>query len=237
MKDENMIYPKKLPKHLAIIMDGNGRWACTRGQKRVFGHKKGVEVIREIVRESANIGIRYLTLYSFSEENWKRPEDEVGFLMNLLKIYLIKERKELNKNNIRLRTIGNTTKLPKMVQNELEKTALVTKNNNKMDLILALSYSGREDILKAIKNILKENVSVDKLDADYFRRYLETSDIPDPDLLIRTSGERRISNFLIWETAYSEIYITDTMWPDFNREELFQALMDYERRERRFGGI
>jgi undecaprenyl diphosphate synthase len=229
----------KLPKHVAIIMDGNGRWAKKRGMTRVMGHQRGAEAVREVVRTSREIGIQWLTLYAFSEENWKRPKSEIMALMKLLKRFLRSELKEMLENGIQLRTIGRTDKLPedtrKILFDAIEKTA----SNRDMVLTLALSYGGRQEILDTILKISKkvENGSITSSDISekLVSDLLYTADMPDPDLLIRTSGEHRISNFLLWQIAYSEIYITNTLWPDFDKSEYRAAVLDYQKRERRFG--
>jgi len=224
-----------LPKHIAITMDGNGRWAKTKGKLRVFGHKNGVKAVRDTVEAAAEIGIEFLTLYAFSTENWNRPESEVNALMTLLVSAINKETKNLMDNNIRLSTIGDTESLPSKAKKELLQAIEKTKNNSRMTLVLALSYSGRWDIINAVNTIVKEdNVNRDITEED-FQQYLTTKSVPDPELLIRTSGEYRISNFLLWQIAYSELYFTDTLWPDFRKEDLEKAILDYQSRERRFG--
>ena len=224
-----------LPKHIAITMDGNGRWAKTKGKLRVFGHKNGVKAVRDTVEAAAEIGIEFLTLYAFSTENWKRPESEVNALMTLLVSAISKETKTLMDNNIRLSTIGDTESLPSKAKKELLQAIEKTKNNSRMTLVLALSYSGRWDIINAVNTIVKEdNVNRD-ITEEEFQQYLTTKSVPDPELLIRTSGEYRISNFLLWQIAYSELYFTDTLWPDFRKEDLEKAILDYQSRERRFG--
>ena len=224
-----------LPKHIAITMDGNGRWAKTKGKLRVFGHKNGVKAVRDTVEAAAEIGIEFLTLYAFSTENWNRPESEVNALMTLLVSAINKETKTLMDNNIRLSTIGDTENLPSKARKELLQAIEKTKNNSRMTLVLALSYSGRWDIINAVNTIVKEdNVNRD-ITEEEFQQYLTTKSVPDPELLIRTSGEYRISNFLLWQIAYSELYFTDTLWPDFRKEDLEKAILDYQSRERRFG--
>ena len=225
----------KLPKHIAITMDGNGRWAKSKGKLRVFGHKNGVKSVRNTVEAAAEIGIKFLTLYAFSTENWSRPHSEVNALMTLLVSAINKEKKTLMDNNIKLNTIGDTKSLPSKAQKELTEAIEKTKNNTRMTLVLALSYSGRWDILNATKNLLKDNISPKNVNEDLFQQYLTTKSVPDPELLIRTSGEYRISNFLLWQIAYSELYFTDTLWPDFRRLNLERAILDYQNRERRFG--
>lgn len=228
-----------IPKHIAIIMDGNGRWAKRRALPRVAGHHEGVNSVREIVEACAQIGVKYLTLYTFSTENWKRPKDEVSILMRLLLSSLRDERDKLHSNNVRLRTIGDFSSLPQEVQDEFLDAIELTKKNTGLTLVLALSYSGRWDIItaarKAAEEVQKGNITPEEITDELFSRYLSTSDIPDPDLLIRTSGEVRISNFLLWQLAYSEMYITDIPWPEFRRKELYQAVESYQTRERRYG--
>jgi undecaprenyl diphosphate synthase len=224
-----------LPKHIAIIMDGNGRWAKTKGKLRVFGHQKGVTAVRDTVEGAAEIGIKYLTLYAFSTENWSRPAKEVNALMTLLVSSIHKETKTLMKNNIRLSAIGNIAKLPIKAQEKLKEAIEKTKDNSRMTLILALSYSSRWEILNAVKNIIKDERKAEQINEDVFQQYLSTKSVPDPELLIRTSGEYRISNFLLWQIAYSELYFTKTLWPDFSKTDLEKAILDYQSRERRFG--
>ena len=224
-----------LPKHIAIIMDGNGRWAKSKGKLRVFGHKNGVTAVRETVEAAAEIGIQFLTLYAFSTENWDRPESEVNALMTLLVTAINKETKTLMTNNIKLSTIGDTNSLPSKAKKELLEAIEKTKNNTRMTLILALSYSGRWDILNAAKNLIADGIDPKVINEQVFQQYLATKSVPEPELLIRTSGEYRISNFLLWQIAYSELYFTDTLWPDFRRIDLEKAILDYQNRERRFG--
>ena len=226
-----------LPKHIAITMDGNGRWAKTKGKLRVFGHKNGVKAVRDTVEAAAEIGIEFLTLYAFSTENWKRPESEVNALMTLLVSAISKETKTLMDNNIRLSTIGDTESLPSKPKKELLQAIEKTKNNSRMTLVLALSYSGRWDIINAVNTIVEEDNLNRDITEEEFQQYLTTKSVPDPELLIRTSGEYRISNFLLWQIAYSELYFTDTLWPDFRKEDLEKAILDYQSRERRFGKI
>jgi undecaprenyl diphosphate synthase len=226
-----------IPKHIGIIMDGNGRWAELRGLPRIEGHRRGVERSREIVEISDELGLRALTLYAFSSENWKRPSSEVATLMKLLELYLKNEIKELIKNDIVFKTIGEMGKLPKNIQNIIRETEERTAANKGMILIMALSYSGRNEIVRAVKKILRSGVKPDDLTEESFISYLDTAGYPPPDLIIRTSGEMRISNFLLWQGAYSELYFTDTLWPDFTKDEFLLAIQDYQRRERRFGAI
>jgi len=230
---------KKLPQHIAIIMDGNGRWAKGRGLPRIEGHRRGSEVVDEITTTCREMGVRYLTLYAFSMENWARPKDEITALMALLKGFLVNKRPKLLKNEIRLLSIGDVERLPPDVLKTLRETEEATSHLDKMFLILALSYSARDEIMRAVNELLKEKERGDFRDnfisVGRFSDYLDTAGIPDPDLLIRTSGERRISNFLLWQAAYAELYFSETHWPDFNREELVKAVDEYQRRERRFG--
>jgi undecaprenyl diphosphate synthase len=231
----------EIPNHIAIIMDGNGRWAKKRGLPRVAGHRRGVETVREIVEVCAEIGVKYLTLYTFSTENWKRPKDEVSTLMRLLLKSLKDRLDELNKNDIKLTCIGNIESLPAVVQKQLFEDIERTKNNKRMTLNLALSYSGRWEILEAVKNIAND-VSKGKLSAEdisekCISENLTTKHVPDPDLLIRTSGEFRVSNFLLWQIAYSEFVVLDVYWPDFSRNHLYDAIRQYQKRERRFGKV
>ena len=225
----------KLPKHIAITMDGNGRWAKTKGKLRIFGHKNGVKAVRDTVEGAAKIGIKFLTLYAFSSENWNRPEKEVNALMTLLVSAINKETKTLMNNNIRLCTIGDINKLPSKAQKELQEAITKTKDNTRMTLVLALSYSGRGEIINAVQNIIKDGKKPEEINEDTFQQYLTTKSVPDPELLIGTSGEYRISNFLLWQIAYSELYFTNTLWPDFRKADLYKAILNYQNRERRFG--
>jgi len=222
-------------------MDGNGRWAKKRLLNRVKGHQQGAKIVRTIVTACRDIGISYLTLYAFSTENWLRPKSEVAALMALLKQFLISEQKELMVNHIRLNVIGQIERLPQDVRRVLHETMALTKKNDKMCLNLALSYGGRAEIVKAVKDIVQKakdgHIDIDAITSELISEHLYTSQIPDPDLLIRTSGEMRISNFLLWQIAYTEIHVTDTLWPDFSREEFVNILRDYQRRERRFGNV
>lgn len=228
----------RLPRHVAIIMDGNGRWAQKRRLPRIEGHRAGAKAVQEVVESCARLGIRYLTLYAFSKENWKRPRREVARLWRLLEDYLRKEDKDLVKNDIRLMVIGQREDIPESTAKELRRVEELTKDFSKLTVILALNYSGRAEIVDAARRLLSQNI-VDpaSLDEETFSRYLYTASLPDPDLLIRTSGELRVSNFLLWQIAYSEIWITPDYWPDFRRKQFLQALVDYEKRERRFGAV
>ncbi len=233
------INKQRLPSHIAIIMDGNGRWAEEKGQERLYGHFHGVESVRDIVEGSAELGIQYLTLYAFSTENWDRPQPEVEGLMSLLVDTIHKEVPILNKNNIRLHVIGNLDLLPPFAAAELQEALQMTQQNTGLNLIMALSYSSRWELVNAVKNI-GIDVKAGKIDpvtinAEILEHYLSTSEFPDPELMIRTSGEYRISNFLLYQLAYAELYFTNTRWPDFRKENLYEAILDYQSRERRFG--
>lgn len=228
----------RLPKHVAVIMDGNGRWAKKRHLPRIEGHRAGSKSVQEVVETSARIGIKYLTLYAFSKENWKRPKREISMLWRLLEDYLKREDKVLVNNNLRLKVIGQMEEIPTEVQGELRRVEELTKNNTQMTVILALNYGGRAEIVDAVKKIMVDrNIEPESLTEKMFSSYLYTSGIPDPDLLIRTSGELRISNFLLWEIAYSEIWITPAFWPDFRKKHILQAVIEFQKRERRFGDI
>ncbi len=228
----------RLPNHVAVIMDGNGRWAKQRNLPRVEGHRAGSKSVREVVETCGRLGIPYLSLYAFSKENWKRPKKEIATLWRLLEDYLRKEDKVLVENDFRLKVIGQKTSIPKSVIRELERVEALTKNNGRLTILLALNYGGRSEIVDAVKRILDDpDVDKNSLDEVRFSSYLYTADIPDPDLLIRTSGELRVSNFLLWQIAYTEIWITDALWPDFRKKHLLCALIDYQKRERRFGDI
>lgn len=235
----NRLDPEKLPIHVAAIMDGNGRWAKKRALNRVKGHEEGTKSVRVIVRTSRNLGIKYLTLYAFSEENWKRPKHEIAALMGILKRFLKSELSEMLENGIRLMAIGDIDKLPDDARKILDSTIEKTSVNKEMTLTLALSYGSRQEISRAVKKIASRvregDIELDDITDDIINENLYTAGIPEPDLLIRTSGEYRISNFLLWQIAYSEIYITPTLWPDFREEEYIRALADFQKRERRFG--
>lgn len=235
----NLIDKNNLPKHLAIIMDGNGRWAKKHGLFRTLGHESGTKSVKKIIEACSNLGIENLTLYAFSTENWNRPKIEVEALMKVLVNSLIKELPTLEKNNIKMNAIGNLEKLPLKAQKELQDVINKTAGNNKLVLTLALSYGSREELVNAVKNIsdkVKNNIiSVDKIDDSVINEHLYTHNLPDVDLLIRTSGEHRISNFLLWQIAYAELYFTDILWPDFKESDLYEAILSYQKRERRFG--
>lgn len=230
-----------LPTHVAIIMDGNGRWAKQRHLPRVEGHRNGVESVRTVVRVAGEIGIKYLTLYAFSVENWNRPKDEVDTLMTYLARFLKNEVGELNKNNVRLEAIGQIYRLPEFVQKQLEKTKAALAKNNGLTLVLALSYGGRSELIEATRAIAEKAkqgvVDPAEINEQMIRQHLYTHHMPDPDLLIRTSGEMRVSNFLLWQISYAEFVVTPTLWPDFRKPQLFEALEEYSRRHRRFGGL
>lgn len=233
--------PNNLPRHIAVIMDGNGRWAKKQGAKRIFGHKSAIKSVKEITEGCVELGIEYLTLYTFSTENWKRPKIEVDGLMRILVSSLRKELDTLQKNDVNLSAIGDLQNLPKVCQKELREAMESTKDNSSMRLILALSYSGRWELIKAVRKLALDvkmgKIAVADIDEQLLASNLETRGIPDPELLIRTSGEMRISNFLLWQIAYTELFITDVLWPDFRKEHLYQALIAYQSRERRFGRI
>lgn len=229
----------RLPRHVAVIMDGNGRWAEHHGRPRIDGHREGMESVRDIVKTSSQTGVRFLTLYAFSMENWKRPVTEVNFLMSLLESYIEREIDELHDNGVRLRTIGKTSALPKSVRRILTNAIERTRDNEGLTLTLALSYGARWDLLQAMQmialDVRRGKVSPEDLTEEMISQYLTTQGLPDPDFVIRTSGELRLSNFLLWESAYAEIYVTERLWPDFRRQDYYRALCDYARRERRFG--
>jgi undecaprenyl diphosphate synthase len=230
-----------IPNHIAIIMDGNGRWAKERNLPRTIGHKAGIETIRDIVRECSKLGVKYLTLYAFSTENWRRPVDEVNTLMKLLVEYLRGEFEELHSNNVIINSIGDVSKLPQLCQKELREAYEKTKNNKGLILNLALNYGGRDDITNAFKKMYKDikfgRLKEDDISEQVISRYLYTAGIPDPDIIIRPSGEQRLSNFLLWQCAYSEFWTSNIKWPDFRKEHLHQAISDYQKRDRRFGGV
>ena len=239
MSDLNHIDLKAIPEHIAIIMDGNGRWAKSQGQDRIFGHTKGVDAVRETLRAAADLKVKFLTLYAFSTENWNRPKEEVEGLMNLLVMSLANELEELNENGVRLQAIGNIKGLPKECQESLEEAIIQTRNNTSITLVLALNYSSKweiEEMVKSIaKQIKKDSISLDEIDENLISEELTTKEIPDPELLIRTSGEHRVSNFLLWQIAYAEFYFLDIFWPEFGKKQLIEAIYDYQNRERRFG--
>lgn len=231
----------KLPEHVAIVMDGSGRWAKKKGLSRNEGHRVGIEKIRETVEMCLDIGIKFLTIYAFSCQNWKRPREEVNFLMKRFERYLDKEGQELKRKGVRLGVIGRKEELSQALQKKIEKTVRMTQNNDKVYLNLAINYGGQEEIVDAAKKIAEEirkgTLVSQEIDVDLFRKYLYTANQPYPDLLIRTSGEQRVSNFLLWQIAYAELWITPTLWPDFGKEEFIKAIRDYTKRNRRFGGL
>ncbi len=237
----DQIDPNNIPKHVAIIMDGNGRWAKKQGKLRIFGHSNGVESVREALVAASEIGVKYLTLYAFSAENWNRPKYEVNALMDLLVNTIANEIESLNKNEVQLQAIGNIESLPSKCKEALDNAISKTANNKKIMLVLALSYSSKWEIINAIKRISNEvsekKLTTDEINEDLISSYLSTDGIPDPELLIRTSGEHRVSNFLLWQMAYTEFYFTDILWPEFSKENFYEAIIDYQRRERRFGKI
>lgn len=239
MEFKSQIDSNNLPKHVAIIMDGNGRWAKEKGKLRIFGHQHGVESVRQVVEAAVEVGIPYLTLYAFSSENWNRPKLEVAALMELLVSAINKETKTLMKNGVRLKAIGDLEQLPPAILKKLQEAIEKTKANTTCTLILALSYSAKHEIVQATKRIankVKEGqLKLEDVNEDLFADHLYTQEIPDPELLIRTSGEIRISDFLLWQIAYAELYFTNTMWPDFNKDELYKAILEFQKRERRFG--
>ncbi len=232
-----MILSGNIPTHVGVIMDGNGRWAQLRGLPRVEGHRAGAERAKEIIEFSAEVGIKCLTLYTFSTENWQRPPSEVSMLMRLLEIYLRKELSVLVDRDIVFKVIGETWRLPENIRALVHETEEKTASNKGMTLVTALSYSGRSEILRALKRAAASGLDLEGLTEDAFSQYLDTADLPSPDLIIRTSGERRLSNFLLWQSAYAELYFTDTLWPDFDRSEMLLAIQDFQGRERRFGAI
>jgi undecaprenyl diphosphate synthase len=229
----------RLPQHIAVIMDGNGRWAKRRRLPRIAGHRAGIRAVRQAVEACARLGVRYLTLYAFSMENWKRPHSEIRLLMALLREYLKKEIGELNRQNIRLAVIGRISELPKPVQKDLQVALEKTRRNTGMRLTLALNYGARAELIDAVRALVEQwkRDETMPIEEATFSRFLYTRDVPDPDLLIRTSGELRLSNFLLWQVAYSEIWVTDTLWPDFTQKDLFRAIIDFQKRERRYGGL
>jgi undecaprenyl diphosphate synthase len=234
---EIQINQHQIPEHIAIIMDGNGRWARAKTLPRIAGHKQGVKAVRNITEICGELGVKYLTLYTFSEENWNRPQMEVSALMKLLVSSLKREVRDLDKNNVRFTVIGDVSKMDRFVQNELNEAIELTRNNDGLNLNLALSYGGRQEIITAFKRLYSQINSSDEITEALFESHLYTSNIPDPDLLIRTGGEMRVSNFLLWQIAYTEFHITNTFWPAFGRKELLMAISDYQQRERRFGKI
>jgi undecaprenyl diphosphate synthase len=232
-----MTQTASIPYHIGIIMDGNGRWASEKGLPRSMGHQKGAEIVKEIVRAAAELKIKALTLFGFSEENWSRPQEEVSLLMRLAETYLKKELDALHKENVRFRVIGNKEKLPSSLRKTIEEAEIKTQHNDHFFLNLALSYSGRFDIVQALQKLISEGIDPSLITEEIIAKYLSLADLPNPDLIIRTSGEQRISNFLLWQIAYSELYFSPIMWPDFNKDELIHAIENYQQRQRRFGTI
>lgn len=241
MIDQTKIDLSKTPKHIAIIMDGNGRWAKKQGEMRLFGHNVGVESVREVLKGAQKLGVEYLTLYAFSTENWNRPKEEVDGLMDLLVTTIANEVKELHESGVRLHCIGDMDGLPENCRTEMQEAIEFTKNNDKINLVLALNYSAKWEIIQAIKSIAQEakdgKIAIDAISNEVLDNHLTTAGIPDPELLIRTSGEHRISNFLLWQCAYTEFYFTNVLWPDFKQEHLYEAVYDFQNRERRFGMV
>jgi undecaprenyl diphosphate synthase len=241
MNLKEQIEKDRLPRHVAMIMDGNGRWAQKKGGERLFGHRNGVESVRAVVEAAGELGVEYLTLYAFSTENWSRPKAEIEGLMALLTTTIVRETKKLNENNVRLLIIGNIADLPPKVQKHLQQAVETTSKNTGLKLVLGLSYSGRWEITDAVKQMCRDAASgqldPEGIDSHQLESYLTTSTMPDPELLIRTSGERRISNFLLWQLAYTELYFTPVLWPDYRKEHFYEAIIDYQRRERRFGKV
>lgn len=237
----NNINRDKIPQHVAIIMDGNGRWAQKRGLPRYAGHKAGVEALKDIVKACIELNIKILSVFAFSTENWKRPKEEVSILMDLLTKYLASEKDDLHKNGVKINCIGSLDKLPESAQNEIAKAYVLTKDNQKLILNIALNYGGRLEIIEAAKklavNICEGRMKIDEVTEEIFSSFLFTNGQPDPDLLIRPSGEMRLSNFYLWQTAYTELYVSSVLWPDFRKDNLLEAIIDYQNRDRRFGGI
>ena len=231
----------EIPKHIAFIMDGNGRWANDKGKKRTVGHREGSKTLKKICKTAYELGVEYITVYAFSTENWKRPKDEVDFLMDLLRQYLKDSIKESKKNNMRVTVIGNIDPLPDDLKEKIHTLHEVTKNFSGLKLQIALNYGGRNEIIRGIQKLIEDcknqEISIDDINEEKFSGYLDTKEIPDPDLMIRTSGEIRISNFLLWQLAYTELYFTNKYWPDFDKNELIQAILEFNKKQRRFGGI
>ena len=237
MSDKTLESIKKIPTHIAIIMDGNGRWALERGLPRLSGHRAGTENLREVIESCAEFGIKYLTIYAFSTENWKRPQEEIQGLMRIFKNMLDRELQNLHENGVQLRHLGSLDRIDKELQKKVAEAIKLTKDNQTLVLNVAFNYGGRDEILRAVKKIINNGHDGEDLDAEEFSKFLYTADSPDPDLIIRTSGEYRSSNFMIWQGAYSEWYFTPTYWPDFNREELLKALVEFDQRDRRYGEV
>ena len=239
MDYKEKLIKENLPRHIAIIMDGNGRWARKKNAPRIYGHKNGVTAVREVVEAAGELGVKYLSLYAFSQENWNRPKAEIDALMKLLISAIDSERKKLNDNNVRLRIIGDWDSLPKDVSIKLKKLVEATSENDGLNVVLAISYSSKWEIVDAVRKIgidlVDKKIKIDDLGENMLRSYFVSSEIPDPELLIRTSGEYRISNFMLWQIAYSELYFSDTLWPDFRKNDFYEAIYNYQKRERRFG--
>ncbi len=239
MTFKEQIDKERIPQHIAVIMDGNGRWAKNKGENRIFGHQNGVDSVNQITEAAGEVGVKYLTLYAFSTENWNRPSEEIDALMELLVEAIKNNIRKMMDNNVRLLVIGDLERLPERTKNNLKEAIKETDQNSGLNLVLALSYSSRWEILNATKKIAQDvknnKINVEDIDESFFSNYLTTVGIPDPDLLIRTSGELRISNFLMWQLSYSELYFTDVCWPEFKKEQFFEAIVDYQKRERRFG--
>ena len=237
----NVLDSEKIPKHIAVVMDGNGRWANKRGLPRVFGHREGANNLKKVCMACAKIGIKHFTVYAFSTENWQRPKSEVDTLMNLLLEYLKKADNELGKENIRIMVIGDKNRLSFEINKEIERVERITSNNDGLYLYIALNYGGRNEIVSATKNVAKDvldkKLSLDDICEESFKKYIYTNNVPDPELLIRSGGEKRISNFLLWQIAYTELWFTEVLWPDFNEKVLYEAIIDYQNRSRRFGGV
>lgn len=236
-KNESSNIPERIPDHVAIIMDGNGRWAKSRGLPRLAGHKAGTENLRRVIRGCVEFGIKYLTIYAFSTENWGRPPDEIAGLMNIIEEVIDNELNELHKQGVQLRHVGHLDQLDASLRNKVINAVEMTKNNDRLILNIAFNYGGRDEIICAVKSIIQEGIKAEDVTPELFSTYMFTSQSPDPDLIIRTSGEMRISNFLIWQAAYSEWYFTPTLWPDFDKEELRKAIIAFSQRERRYGKI
>ena len=236
-KKKNEIDLTRLPEHIGVIMDGNGRWAKKRGLPRSAGHSAGADTLKKIVTECNNMGVKYITVYAFSTENWNRPKEEVEFLMNLLLDYLKNAEKTLSGENVVIRAIGSRKELSEEIKEQIVKTENFTKNNTGIVMNIALNYGGREEILNAVKQIKESDISTDDINEKVFSEYLYTKNQPDIDLLIRTSGEQRLSNFLLWQNSYSELWFTNKLWPDFSKKDLHSAIIDYQKRNRRFGGV
>ncbi|MDO5331369.1 MAG: isoprenyl transferase [Bacillota bacterium] len=233
----SLIDKNRIPQHVAIIMDGNGRWANARGQARLVGHNAGMEALREIVRHSQELGVKYLTVYAFSTENWKRPEDEISGLFKLLVKYFDSEIDELHSNHVKIQALGDYSRLPKDSKKAIDDALTLTKNNDGLNFSIAINYGGRDEITKAVKKIVEKGIKPEDITEELISANLYTYNLPDPEVIIRTSGEVRLSNFLIWQSAYSEIVVTPVLWPDFNKEEYDKCIIEYQNRNRRFGGI